>query len=142
LRAYQPTPPPSELRGPRHDRGPLGAGADARDATLGVDLDALEAIGLDEDHVLERAERLGVVAGALRRKPEPVRGCEPDQLHHVLLAGRKRRERRLLGNGEVVGLGGFVPAGVARRHEQSVEAAGPDIELAGGNYGHLGSPCA
>ena len=34
--------------------------------------DALEPVGLDQDHVVERAERLGVVAGALRRDPQAV----------------------------------------------------------------------
>jgi hypothetical protein len=50
----------------RDDVAPLCAGAHPRDAALDVDLYALQRVGLDEDDVVQRAERLGVVTGALR----------------------------------------------------------------------------
>ena len=94
----------------RDDVAPLRAGADASDPALRVDLDTLELVGLDEDHVVQCPERLGVVSGALGGDLHPVRAGEVDDLDHVLCVGRHGDERRLLDDGEVEGLRGGVPA--------------------------------
>ena len=54
------------VRGGGVDDGlPLDAGAGADAAAHGVDLDALQAAGADQDRVAHVAERAGVVAGGL-----------------------------------------------------------------------------
>jgi hypothetical protein len=77
----------SEIRRLRDHVAPLRAGTDAGDAALDVELDALHRIGLDEDDVVQRAKRLGVVTRALGGDLHAVRAGELDDLDHVLLVG-------------------------------------------------------
>ena len=74
----------AQRRGLGDDVAPAGAGADPRAARAGVDLDPVQARGLDQDRLLQGAERLGAVAAALRRHPQPVGGREADHGADVL----------------------------------------------------------
>ena len=88
----------AELGGTRDHVLPLGAGADAGAAGVRVDLDALEPVGLQQDGVLERAERPGVVAGPLRRDAEALGSREAHDLGDVVRGPRERdRGRPLVG---------------------------------------------
>jgi hypothetical protein len=62
---------------------PLGAGFGAGGAGGRVDVDAPHAPRLEQDHILERLERHGAVAGALRRDPHPLRARELHGLDEI-----------------------------------------------------------
>ena len=104
----------AELRGARHDVLPLRPRADARDAPLDVDLDAAQLVGAEQDHVVHRAERLGVVAGPLRGDLQAVRRREADDLGDVPLVLGHGDRRGLLGEGEVERQRRGVPARAGR----------------------------
>jgi hypothetical protein len=121
-------------RGPR-DVHPLRAGLDARHAVRLVDLDAAHLMRLDEDGVVERAERRGVVARRLHRDPQPVAAGEVHEHLDVGRAARDRDERGALVDGEVPRLAGVVPRlftgqddragdGGAQERDVGVERAG------------------
>ncbi len=129
----------AELGRPRHDLLPLGARPHPRDAPLGVDHDAAEAVGAQQDHVVHRPERLGVVARALRRDLQPVGGRVADDLGDVPLVLGHGHGSRLLGEGGVVGQGGSVPAGLAGLEHRAADASAEPVEGAGLDCGHAGS---
>ena len=99
------------------DLDPDGAGLGPGNPRGGIDADLAHALGLDQDGVGQQAERRGVVAGALRGDPQPVRAGETDDLGDVLRAGGQRNRRGMLVHGQVPGPAGLIPAGVAGRNE-------------------------
>ncbi len=127
----------AELGGAGHDVPPLGAAAHAGAAAPHVDLDALQGVGLDEDDVVHRAERLGVVAGPLGRHLHAVRAGELDDGDDVLLVGRHGHELGLLGEGQVERLRGGVPAVAVGLDHSALEAPLQGLEGGGGlDHGH------
>ena len=116
----------AELGGARDDLLPLRAGPDAGDAALDVDLDAAQLVGLEQDRVLHRPERLGVVARPLRGDLEAVVPRVLDDRDDVALVLRDGDERRLLHEAEVESLCRGLPAGTARLDHG---AAHPTLEL-------------
>jgi hypothetical protein len=102
-----------ELGGLRHDVRPLRAGADPGDAPLGIALDAAQAVGPEQDHVVHVPQRLGVVTRALRSDLEPLCLGEADDLRHIARRLGQRDELRVLGEREVVRLRGRIPARLA-----------------------------
>ncbi|MEN3284260.1 MAG: hypothetical protein V7607_5400 [Solirubrobacteraceae bacterium] len=94
-------------------------GADAR----AVDAHAAHRPRLDEDRVVEPAERGRVVAGRLRRHPEPEVARGPHDGEHVVLALGERDGGGVLVGVEVPGQARVVPAGVARGEQSAAEAA-------------------
>ena len=71
------------------------------------------AVGLQQDRVLERAQRGRVVAGALRGDPQALGGGEAHDRGDFLGAARVDDRRRPLVDGEVEAGAGGVVAGVA-----------------------------
>ena len=106
-----------------------------------VDLDAAHGVGLDEDHVAQRAERLGVVAGALRRELDAALGGVRHEHLHVGRVDRERDQHRLLLERQVVGLAGGVPTGVARLDERAAELVAQVVGVdRAGERGHRETP--
>ena len=129
----------AELGGARRRRRPSRARRGrGRAAARGVDLDALERVGLQQDGVLEVAERAGVVAGALRGDPQAVRRARTRTTAATSSASSGERDQRgALVEDEVVGLAGGVPAGLARGARprrrggrEGVGGAAGDVEAA------------
>ncbi len=85
-------------------------GLDASAAIL--DLDAAHALGLDQDHVVERSERHGAVSGSLRRHPQPVVAREADHLRDVIRALHEGDRGGPLIGGQVPSLTRLVPVRV------------------------------
>ena len=139
LRASQLRPPPSvypttptsgldpasvasPLLGRRlHDLEPQDAGLDASGQVVRVDLHCAHAGRLQQDGVLERPERCGVVAGALRGDAKPALAGEVDRRDHVVGGLGVDDRGGPLVDGEVPRLAGLVPALVARRDDLAVE---------------------
>ena len=122
-----------------HDLLPAHAGADADAPRLGVDLDLVEVAEVDEDRVLERAVRPGVVAGRLGADPEAVLTGVADRGDDVALAGGEHDRGRLLVDEEVEGAAGVVPSRGAGDHEAVREWDGAGARSAvreeGGGHG-------
>jgi hypothetical protein len=124
-------PPPP--RSPQNRSGSLSAST-RRNLPSGVtssiattlfadsDPDAAQAIGADEDDVVHRSERLGVVARPLGRDLHAVRSGEVHDRDDVVLVGRDRDERRLLHESEVERLRGGGPLGVAGLDDRAGDA--------------------
>ena len=125
----------AELGGGLGDLGPQRAGLAAGDPRLGVDLDAAQLVGLDEDRVGERVVGAGVVAGALGGHEQAALTGELDDGDDV---GGRRRDGYgggALVDGEVPGLAGLVPIGVAGGADAALHAL---AELGGVNAGGIG----
>ena len=95
------------------DLDPDHAGLGARSAGVRVDRDAAHPVGLEQDRVREVAERLGVVAGALRCNAKPFGACERDDGRDVLGGLGDSDRGGPLVDREVPGQTGLVPVGVA-----------------------------
>ena len=126
----------AELRRGGNDVPPLGARPHAADAPVDVELDALQRVGLDEDHVVHGAERLRVVAGALRRDLQAVRARVLDDRDDVLLVRRDCDELRLLYEGGVERLRGSVPTRIAGLDDGALETPLQGVARIGGDDGH------
>jgi hypothetical protein len=90
----------------------LHAGFDPRRAGLGVDLDLPHALGLEQDRPLQRRQRGGAVAGALRGDPELVLDGEADGRGDVRAALGEDDGCGPLVGGKVPGGASLVPVGV------------------------------
>jgi hypothetical protein len=88
-----------------------GAAADAR--AVGVDLDAAQAVGAQEDRVASDAERDGVVARPLWRHAVPAAGGVVDHRDDVVHGLREDDGGGALLGREVPGAARAVPLGVA-----------------------------
>ena len=94
------------------DLEPERAGLHPRRLRHDVDLDAAHALRGDQDRVLERRDRRGVVARALRRDLEPGGPRVAHDRQHVGGVGGERDERGALVDGEVPGAPRQVPLGL------------------------------
>ena len=135
LRDSQPMPPPSEYPAiPTSGDEPCRAArpcADSRPTTRshlapaptrtrrapGSTLDLLQAADVQQQRVLEVAERALVVAGRLRGDAQPDLAGIRDRRDDALVVGRQRDRGRVLVEQEVEGGTGFIPAGVAGEQE-------------------------
>ena len=104
-------------REPPDDALPLGAGADAHALGAGVDSDLLEPADVQQQRVLEVAERALVVAGRLRGDTQPHLAGVGDRRDDTLVVGGQRDRGRVLVEQEIEGGAGFIPAGVAGEQE-------------------------
>ena len=122
----------------RSDAAPLHACSGPHAPGPGVDGGLLELADVDEECVLERAVRVGVVAGGLRRNAQPVVAGVfhgRDDVAHVL------GERDCGGpqvRCQVEHLPRRVPVGVRRGHDASAHLRGQGLELTGSE--HLDHP--
>jgi hypothetical protein len=107
------------------------AGLDPCRASVGVDLDAAHALGLEQDRPVERGQRRGAVAGALGGDLEVVAGGEADGGGDVLGALGDDDGNRLLVGGQVPGESRLIPVGV-------VGGGDPAGDSQPGEVGHLG----
>jgi hypothetical protein len=103
----------TQLREPRADALPLDARADAHSAGAGVDRDLVEPGHVHEQASLLRAKRAGVVAGRLRRDPQPALARELDGRDDVALVRREDDGVGPLFEQRVERLAGGVPVAVA-----------------------------
>jgi hypothetical protein len=107
---------------------PLHAGPDPHAPRTGVDRDLLELADVDEQSVVERPVRVGVVAGRLRRHAKPVRAGVVDGEAHVARVARKRHGGGPQIHGEVEHLPRRVPVGIRRGHDAPVHFSGQHLE--------------
>src|SRR5205809_7729825 len=105
------------LAGRADDVAPLGAGLDAGDAVLRVDLAAAHLVGLDEEGVAEVAGRRGVVAGALRSDAQALALGVQDGGDDLLGVARHGDSGGALIDREVPGWTDLVVALVAGTHD-------------------------
>ena len=122
----------------RSDAAPLHACSGPHAPGPGVDGGLLELADVDEECVLERAVRVGVVAGGLRRNAQPVvagvfhgRDDVADVLGERDCGGPQVRC-------QVEHLPRRVPVGVRRGHDASAHLRGQGLELTGSE--HLDHP--
>jgi len=95
------------------DLAPDGAGLNPGDPRVRVDGDPPHPGRLDQDGVLERAERPRVVAGALRGDPQAAGAGEADDAGDVIRRPGQGDGGGVLVHGQVPGLAGIIPAGIA-----------------------------
>ena len=122
----------AEVGRARHDLLPLGAGAHAGGEALGVELDALELVGPQQDGVAEIAERRRVVAGALRGDLEAGLGRVAHDGGDVVGVQRRRDHGGALVDGGVEGLAREVPtllAGADHGDAAKVPAQRPEADV-------------
>ena len=95
------------------DRQPERAAADRGDLPDRVDVDVRHGRGADDHHVVEPAERAGVVSGALRCDPQPGRHRRLHELRGLDGVGGVGDGGGALVDGDVPGGAGVVEPGVS-----------------------------
>jgi len=108
---------------------------DARAPRLGLDLDPLHALGLEQQRVLAPVNRACVVAARVEGNPQALLGGEPDSGQHVFRRLGEDDPDRALDGGQVPGLPGSVPALVTRQDDVSSNARPEPTEIR-----HLDNP--
>jgi hypothetical protein len=111
-------------REPRRDPVPLDAGADADALGGGVDADLLERADVEQQCVLEVAERALVVPGRLRRDAQSGVAGVGDRGDDVGGVGRESDGRGMLVEQQVESGSGVVPARIAGEHDGAGEGFG------------------
>ena len=96
---------------------------------LRVDLDAAHPLRLHEDGVGHRAERAGVVAGALRCHAVAVRPRVLDDRDDVVRRLGQHDEGGPLVDGKVPGSAGLVPVRIARRHHVARDPGAKSLDV-------------
>ena len=109
---------------PRRDAIPLDARADADALGAGVDADLLERADVQQQRVLEVAERALVVGGRLGRDAQPGVAGVGDRRGDIVGVGGKRDRGRMLVEQEVERRAGVVPAGIAGEYDGADERLG------------------
>ena len=99
--------------------------ADAHATRGGVDRDAGQRRGVEDQRALERAERAGVVPGRLGATRRPRSRGVGDDGGDLALVGRERDRLGLLVDQQVEGAAGGVPVGVAGA-DHAAEVLGGD----------------
>ena len=123
-RRWARSPPAPPARGGRRPRRPEpeDAGLHARDAVHRIDLDAAHPLGLEQDRVLERAERAGIVARALRRDSLVELAREQNSRCDILRRLRKHDRHGSSVDRQVPGSSRFVEARVLGDHDLARES--------------------
>ena len=104
---------------------------EAADAPLGVDLDSVHALGLDQDHPVEGAAARDAVSRALGDHPHAVRPRERDHGRDVFGALDVRHRRGALVNCQVPGRAGLVPVLLAGSHRGAAKTALQRLDVDG-----------
>jgi hypothetical protein len=123
-------------RGRLGDLEPQGAGLDPGDLRGGIDLDAAHLLCREEDRVVERRDRRGVVAGALGRDAEAVAPREGEDRHDVVGGRGQRDVGGPLVDREVPGAAREVPLRLAGRDDLAGEGRhvlGDDLRVQHGD---------
>jgi hypothetical protein len=118
----------------RHDPLPLDARSDPHAPRTGVDRDLLELADVDQEHIVERSERIGVVAGRLRRDPQPVVGGVPDRGDDVVDAPGQRHGGGPQVHRQVEDLADGVPVGIRGGDDAPGHRGGQIGEWGGGEH--------
>lgn len=115
------------------------AGLDVRGPALGVDLDPAHPGGLEEHRVLQRAERVGVVAGALGGDAQAVVAGEGDPRDDVVGGlGQHDRGGAVVDREDEAGAGlrvAGVAGGEGRAGDARVERLDVGSDVGGGEHG-------
>jgi hypothetical protein len=121
-------------REPRRDALPLDARADPDGHRRRIHDDLLERADVEQDGVLEAAERPLVVTRRLRGDAQPGGSRVGDRRDDVLGVGREGHRRGMLVEEEVEGGAGRIPAGIAGQDDGAGQRLG-QLSVSGRDHG-------